>query len=190
MTTPILLKLVAASALSVAVVGVAVLVDAPRDSSDDAAPLVAAQNKRFQITGRAVGPDGAPVEKAPVKVTRVKKLSGTAGGGDQGFSGGNLDPLDGTGADPLAFQSRRDRSDRYEVVGKAITDADGKFTVRNIEPGGYQLRIGDPDRQPWTISSVRVNDKDLEMGEIKLQAAVGGSSEKEDKKDKGNDRRR
>lgn len=142
------------------------------------------QAQRYTVTGKCVMPDGSSAEKVPVRLTTLARPSAGGAGGSQGVSAGSFD---GDNSEPLALQSRGRRGSRVTVVSKTATDASGNFTFRNIEPGSYRIEVGNPATTPWMIKSVRVTDKDLKAGEIKLKEPTG---HKDNNNDNGGGRRR
>ena len=131
--------------------------------------LVQDAKKAVTITGRAIGVDGQPAEKIPVWALIAKPV-GAAGGGGAGTGGaGDPDRLsmlqDGGG--------RGEMKGRYTVAGKAVTDADGRFTIKNVREQGYlQVDVGDRFKTEWAIVyNVHVDGSKeaYDVGEVQLK---------------------
>ena len=58
--------------------------------------------------------------------------------------------------------------DRVKIVGKATTDASGKFTMQNIPAGLYRLEAGNKN-MGWIYQDVNIEaDKTVELNDLKL----------------------
>jgi hypothetical protein len=108
------------------------------------------------ITGTIQTTDGKPAVGLVVKL--VKDLprdirrpgsKGKSSGFDSGASG-------------LQAQART------KIVSQATCDAQGKFTMQNVEPGGYRLEAGNRN-MGWIYYDVEVEaDKTVELNDLKL----------------------
>ena len=140
--------------------------------------LAAEQTQVITITGKLIGSDGQPASKVPV-VVRTRKLDLQMGGG-----GG------ASGAVPQ-FAAPRGEDGRYQILGKAISGSDGTFTVRGIkEKGMVQIVIGDKMKTDWEFKNVRNEGQNIDLGDVKLNASLGGGSKSDDNKGGEDDGRR
>lgn len=148
-------------ALGVTVAGglVATTVAGPTAPADEATMLMQSnKSKAITVSGVAIGTDGEPAAKLPVKLMAVQPPK-QAGGG----------------SGPGGLSTYQATSDKYKVIGKAVTDADGKFTFKNVKSDipVLRLEIGDKMRTDWAIKPLNISDgKDKNMGEVKLEASL------------------
>ena len=100
-------------------------------------PAAGAEAKKGTITGTVVDKEGKPVSGAMVGVI---KPQGRQGGG-AGGAGGNGAAKQAT-EDPKpapAPEPGRGNRQRPEPLFKATTDADGKFTIKDVPAGDYAV---------------------------------------------------
>ena len=170
---PVLLS----SAVAVTAIGFAVA--APASAVRTAGHLAAEPAQVITITGKLIGSDGQPASKVQV-IARTRKLDLQMGGG-----GG------ASGAVPQ-FAAPRGEDGRYQILGKTISGSDGTFTLRGIkEKAMVQIVIGDKMKTDWEFKNVRNEGQNIDLGEVKLNASLGGSSKNDDNKGgEDGDRRR
>src|SRR5690606_36996609 len=53
----------------------------------------------------------------------------------------------------------------------AVTDSDGLFTIVNVDPGEYTLKVSSVGFEPLT-KGITVADQDLELGDLQLRSSV------------------
>jgi len=102
-------------------------------------PATGAEAKKGTITGTVVDKEGKPVSGAMVGVLKPQ--------GRQGGGGANRPNRGGNGAvnqaeDPKpapAPEPGRGNRQRPEPLFKATTDADGKFTIKDVPAGDYAV---------------------------------------------------
>lgn len=150
----------------VAAVGSVGLATASFTSGHNSPEMLSVAQSKFSIKGTAVDPDGNSAEKIPVYLKQLALAGmGAGGGGEEGFSTGPNDKLD------LAQEGKRG-ADRWKEISKTLTDANGAFTLKNVEKGSYRVQVGDPERTAWEYKSVTMDDKDIDLGEIKLRPRI------------------
>jgi hypothetical protein len=143
-----------------------ILMTPPSTSADESVLLIQdepEQKKPFNITGVAIGPDGAPAAKLPVVVKVPNKVLQSAGGG-----GGGAPPPE------LLVQKKAPDADMFKTVAKGITDESGRFTLK-VQPqngGVVQLEIGDKMKSAWIIKPLKVEGKDIDLKEIQLNKKI------------------
>ena len=152
-------------------------------------PAAADQVKKGTITGTVVDKDGKPVSGAMVGV--MKPGQGRPGGGGPGGGGANRPNRGGgNGAanqateDPKPAQPDPGRRGRPEPLFKATTDADGKFTIKDVPAGEYAI-IARVEGKGLARERVTVKGDDTATVSLKLQdrpargagqaAGVGGN---------------
>ena len=117
------------------------------------------------VSGTALNPDGSPGAKLPAAVQKQQLPQGGGVGG-----GGAPPPPDMLASQPGGANSR------YQTIGRVTTDDSGKFEVKNIrEPGSLRLAIGDRERTPWIVQTIRNEGKNIDVGQVKLRDPVGST---------------
>lgn len=145
-----------------------ILMTPPSTSAEDSVLLAQdqPQKKPFNITGVAIGPDGAPAAKLPVAIKIPNKVLQSAGGGD----GGGAPPPE------LLVQKKAPDENMFKTVAKGITDESGRFTLK-VQPqngGVVQLEIGDKMKSAWIIKPIKLEEegKDIDLGNVQLNKKV------------------
>ena len=140
--------------------------------------LVQEQKKAITVTGVAIGTDGQPAPKLPVAVSASRATGMGEGGRGAGGAGG-----------PSLLAAQDEQNGRWKVVGKGVTDASGRFTIKNIrETGTLRIEIGRKEKSDWKIETVK-NDgskETIDVGEIELQAKVAGAADSGSGGNRGN----
>jgi hypothetical protein len=147
--------------------GCSVVALASSDGAADASDLAAMQAK-FEIRGKAIGVDGEPAEK----VRAVAQTLVIDGQNQDGADGDKFVSDPGTHT-VLLLAQRRASGSPYKDVAKSISETDGTFVLKNLEPGSYRVMLGDPEKTEWDIKGgVRVKDKNVDLGEVQLREPV------------------
>ena len=152
-------------------------------------PAAGAEAKKGTISGTVLDKDGKPVSGAMVGV--IKPGQGRPGGGAAGGGGANR-PNRGGGAnggnngaanqateDPKPAQPEPGRGNRQrpEPLFKATTDADGKFTIKDVPAGEYAV-MARVEGKGMARERVTVKGDDTATVSLKLQdrPARGGGA--------------
>ncbi len=105
-------------------------------------PAAGAEVKKGTITGTVLDKDGKAVSGAEVGVFKPMGRGG-AGGGNRPARGGNgaANQAEDPKPAPPADNGGRGNRQRPEALFKATTDADGKFTIKDVPVGEYALMV-------------------------------------------------
>jgi len=119
-------------------------------------PAAAAEVKKGSVTGTVLDKDGKPVKDAEVALYKPQAGGPGGRGGPGGAGGGANRPNRGGGnagngavnqatddpkpAEPAPAPGRGNRQ-RPEPIAKATTDADGKFTIKDVPVGDYAVMV-------------------------------------------------
>ena len=104
----------------------------------DDKPVAADEAKKGTISGTVVDKEGKPVSGAMVGVMKPGQGQGRPGG--RGGAGGNNNGAVNQAEDPKpapAPEPGRGNRQRPEPLFKATTDADGKFSIKDVPAGEY-----------------------------------------------------
>src|SRR4051812_3184022 len=106
-------------------------------------PAAGAEVKKGTITGTVLDKDGKAVSGAEVGVFKPMARGGAGGpGGNRPNRGGNNGGANQAPGEPKpapAPEPGRGNRQRPEALFKATTDADGKFTIKDVPVGEYAL---------------------------------------------------
>jgi len=106
----------------------------------DDKPAAGAEVKKGTITGTVLDKDGKAVSGADVGVFKPM----ARGGGNRPGRGGNNNGAANQAEDPKpapAPEPGRGNRQRPEALFKATTDADGKFTIKDVPVGEYAVMV-------------------------------------------------
>lgn len=135
---------------------------------------------KFNVKGKVDAGD-AEMPTLPARLMMYNRPVAGAGGGS-GFSG----DLDNGSLDLAQEQSGRGHQ-RWKEVAKTKINSDGTFEFKNVDEGGYQVHIGDPEKTMWAMKTVRVKGKDIDAGTIKLNEPEGRQGNKRGKMGDGDE---
>lgn len=140
---------------------VATTVAGPTAPADNVTALVQdnAKSKGVAISGTVIGSDGEPAAKLPVTLMAFQPPKTTDRGSGPG--GPKLSTFEPTS--------------NFKAIAKTVTDANGKFTFKNVrnEIPALRLEIGNKMKSDWAIKAVNISDgKNKDLGEVKLQASL------------------
>jgi len=150
----------------VVALGCMAIISATPSSTVSAAPNARMFADTKTITGTVTDPDGKPAANVPVRLTHK-------GGAEQGPA--HKDPSKGPAGDisvgaPSAMPLQKGAG-AGPAAAATTTDASGKFTFSNVQPGDYIIFAGTP--KAAAKQDVKVEkDKDPAAVTIKLKKAT------------------
>ncbi|HEV8378218.1 MAG TPA: carboxypeptidase-like regulatory domain-containing protein [Tepidisphaeraceae bacterium] len=103
-------------------------------------PAAGAEVKKGSISGTVLDKDGKAISGAMVGVIKPQGRQGGGAGGNRPNRGGNNGAVNQATEDPKpapAPEPGRGNRQRPEPLFKATTDADGKFTIKDVPAGDY-----------------------------------------------------
>lgn len=161
----VLLKSVVAASVGgfIALGGVSAVSTGSTDSSNLAALQDDSKKKTGTVSGTVKDPDGELVAKVPVSLAVPNVMQGPAPSGADGLSMN------------AANQPMRGK-DRFKVVAKTVSDADGKFKfAKPLEPQTYRVEAG---RKGYAYTATSVTVKAGEEAKLDLKLRPGRNSKR------------
>lgn len=116
------------------------------------------------ISGTVLDKDGKGV--ADVKVQLMKPMMRRGGGGPGGEDKKPKDQVS-EGQQATRLQAEGKRPQRPEPVATAMTDADGKFEMKDVPAGDYMIGVRDQEKKVYGGTRVTVKDGETATVEIK-----------------------
>ena len=100
------------------------------------------------VSGVVLSADGKPMVGFAVRLERTDPV----GAGD-GAAGGKRKRTAGWDNGAIGLQGGREKG--VKIVGRAVTDQNGKFHIQNVEPGGAIL-VGGSKSQGWIYYPIEI----------------------------------
>lgn len=157
------LTIVAAGAALAASGTTSVTTTGTTDYSHTGSTPLSAVAEKHTVKGSFDLPDdfSGPMVAQLLKYNRQVAKNGGGQGMSSGLGDGSIDYAQDRG------------SERWIEVAKTKVNTDGSFEFKNIDDGSYKIQFGDPAKTQWAMKMARVNGKDLDVGDIDLQAPEG-----------------
>jgi hypothetical protein len=145
-------------------------------------PAAGAEAKKGSISGTVLDKDGKAVAGAMVAVIKPPQRQAGGAGGDRpnrrGNNAGNGGAVNQATEDPKpAPAPEPGRRQRPEPLFKATTDAEGKFTIKDVPAGDYAVRAR-VEGKGMAVERVSVKADETATVSLKLQdrPARGGAA--------------